>query len=38
MKLGLVACAYHPSYAGSINRRIKIQACLAKNERAYPKK
>jgi hypothetical protein len=34
----MVAHACHPSYAGSINRRITVQADLSVNVRPYLKK
>jgi hypothetical protein len=36
-KLGVVACACHPSYKGSINRKIVVQAGLGINLRPYLK-
>jgi hypothetical protein len=36
-KLGVVAYACHPSYAGGINKRIADQTGLSKNVRPYPK-
>jgi hypothetical protein len=36
-QLGVVMCACHPSYAGSKNRRITVQACLDMSTRPYLK-
>jgi hypothetical protein len=37
-KLGMVVCAYHPSYAGRKNRRMETTLVLGKNLRPYPEK
>jgi hypothetical protein len=36
-KLGIVACAGHPSYVGDVNRRMGVQASLCINMRPYLK-
>jgi hypothetical protein len=36
-KLGMVVSAYHPSYAGSVNKRIMVQTSPSKNARPYSK-
>jgi hypothetical protein len=33
----MVACACHPNYVGTINRKIKVQIYLGKNARSYQK-
>jgi hypothetical protein len=36
-KLGVVACTCHPSYAGTINRRIMVQISQGIKARSYLK-